>query len=152
MTALCNWPDPSVSEDLLKLAQGAGQAKDQLRALQAVIRINTTQPTDRPEEQRLASLAVLKKAMELASRDEDAQGHPGGDWLCPPPGNAVLCFALPGRQEPEPGRLQNRGGRPIPRCLREPNQAEFNKVLDRVIALCKDKGLVDRARQYREGR
>ena len=35
------------------------------------------------------------------------------------------------------------------RLLREPNRAEFDKALDRVIALCKDKGLVDRAKQYK---
>jgi len=36
--------------------------------------------------------------------------------------------------------------------LREPNIAEFAKALDRVIAMCKDKGLVDRAKSYKEGR
>ena len=35
------------------------------------------------------------------------------------------------------------------RMLREPNRAEFAKALDRVIVLCKDKGLVDRAKQYK---
>jgi len=35
--------------------------------------------------------------------------------------------------------------------LRDPNKAEFDKALDRVIAICKDKGLVDRARQYKLG-
>ena len=38
------------------------------------------------------------------------------------------------------------------KMLREPNKAEFDKALDRVIALCKDKGLIDRAKQYKEGR
>jgi len=37
------------------------------------------------------------------------------------------------------------------RMPREPNREEFGRALDRVIALCRDKGLVERARQYRTG-
>jgi hypothetical protein len=37
------------------------------------------------------------------------------------------------------------------KTLREPNQAEFVQALDRVIAICKDKGLVERAKQYKKG-
>ena len=35
------------------------------------------------------------------------------------------------------------------RMFREPNREEFGRALDRVIALCRDNGLVERARQYR---
>ena len=35
------------------------------------------------------------------------------------------------------------------KMLREPNKEEFARALDRVIALCKDKSLVDRAKQYK---
>ena len=35
--------------------------------------------------------------------------------------------------------------------VREPNKAEFDKALDRVIAMSKDKALIDRARQYKSG-
>jgi len=38
------------------------------------------------------------------------------------------------------------------KTLREPNKAEFAKPLDRVIAMCKDKALVERAKQYKDGR
>jgi len=35
--------------------------------------------------------------------------------------------------------------------LRDPNQAEANKVLDRVIAITKDKSLAERARSFQKG-
>ncbi len=151
VTALCNWPEPSVSPELLQLAQSAPQAKDQLRALQAVIPINTTQPVDRPQEQRLASLAVLKKAMMLASRDQERKAILEGIGFVRH--LETLHYVLPYLDDKDLNQSACRAVVELAhsRTLREPNKAEFNKALDRVIGLCKNKGLVDRARQYREG-
>jgi HEAT repeat protein len=152
LTALCNWPDPSVSEELLKLAQGAKQPGDRLRALQAVIRINTTQPVDRPNEQRLTSLAALKKAMELAGRAEERRAILQGIGFVRT--LDTLRYVLPYLDDKDLNQSACKAVVELAhsRTLREPNQAEFNPVLDRVIGLCKDKGLVERARQYRQGR
>ena len=38
------------------------------------------------------------------------------------------------------------------RELREPNKAEFDRALDAVIRTCKDPGLIDRAKRYKQGR
>jgi hypothetical protein len=37
------------------------------------------------------------------------------------------------------------------RELRDPNKAEFDKALDKVIGICKDAGMVDRAKRYQRG-
>jgi hypothetical protein len=37
------------------------------------------------------------------------------------------------------------------RVLREPNKAEFDRLLDRVIALSKDAVVVERAKRYKAG-
>jgi hypothetical protein len=149
VTALCNWPEPSVSEELLRLAQ-AKDEKQRRQALQAVIRINTTQASDRPNEARLASLAALKKAMDVAERVEDRRQVLDSIGFVRT--METYRYVLPYLEDPD---LQQSACRAIvelahSRSLREPHQAEFNKTLDRVIALCKDKSLIDRARQYKQ--
>lgn len=151
VVALCNWPEPSVSSELLKLAQEAKQPAQKLAALQAVIRINTTQSGDRTIEQKLESLGNLKKAMELSSRNDERKAVLLGigfvrtldtfRYVLPYLDNAEL------NQEACKAVVELAHSKP----LREPNKAEFDKALDRVIAICKDKTLVDRARQYKLG-
>src|SRR5262249_49965054 len=67
VTGLCNWPDPSGGEELLKLAQGAKDASHRQKALRALIRVHI-EPSDTPA---IEKLPLLKKAMELATRDEE---------------------------------------------------------------------------------
>jgi HEAT repeat protein len=149
--ALCNWPDPSVSTELLKLAQEGKEPAQKLAALQAVIRINTTPQPNWTAEQRLESLGSLKKAMELATRNDERKAILLGigfvrtldtfRYVLPYLDNQEL------NQEACKAVVELAHSKP----LREPNKAEFDKALDRVIAMCKDKGLVDRARQYKLG-
>jgi HEAT repeat protein len=149
-TALCHWPDPAVNPDLLQLAQSAQQPEQRLRALQAVIRINTTQPSDRRNDERLASLAALRKAMELASRNDERRAILEGIGFVRT--LETFRYVLPYLDDKELNQSACKAVVELAhsRTLREPNQAEFNKALDRVIAICKDKLLVDRARQYRQ--
>lgn len=35
------------------------------------------------------------------------------------------------------------------KTLRQPNQAEFVRVLDRVLVICRDKELIERAKKYK---
>ena len=67
LRGLCNWPDASVSEQLLKLAKEAGEARHRVWALRAFVRV-VSLPGDTPDAGRLAA---LKQAMPLATRDED---------------------------------------------------------------------------------
>ena len=140
----------AANDDLLALAVQAKHPADQLAALQALIRVNTVL-IDRTPEERLAALNVMKKAMPLATRDEERRAILAGL------GNVryieTLRFVVPYLDEPALAAAACKGVVELAhsKMLREPNKAEFEKALDRVITLCKDKALVDRAKQYKEG-
>jgi len=146
--AICNWPDVSANEDLLALAEKSKVDAEKLRSLQALIRVNTVLIERTPEE-RLAALAVMKKAMELASRDDERKAILEGL------GNIrhidTLHFVVPYLDQPAFAQAACKGIVELAhsRMLREPNKAEFAKVLDRVIATTKDKGLAERAKGYK---
>jgi hypothetical protein len=147
VVALCNWPDASANEDLLALAE-KGKDGEKLRALQALIRVNTVL-IDRTPEERLAALGMMKKAMELATRDQERRAILEGL------GNIrhidTLHYILPYLDQPALAQAACKGIVDLAhsKMLREPNKAEFVKVLDRVIAMSKDKNLVERAKGYR---
>jgi len=151
VVAICNWPDASVSDELLKLAASAKEPNQRILALRAAIRVNTILSSERTNEDRLASLAVLKKAMELATRDDERKlllDNIGFVRVLD-----TLRYVLPYLDHKE---LNQQACRAVvelahSRPLREPNKAEFDKALDRVLSLCKDKTLLDRARQYKLG-
>jgi HEAT repeat protein len=148
VVGLCNWPDRSASDDLLKLAKEAKEANQRLLALQAAIRVNTL-PSDPPNhEQRLAA---LKKAMELATRDDERRKVLEGIGFVRI--LDTLHYVLPYLDDKDLNQSACRAVVELAHSkpLRDPNKAEFDKALDRVIAICKDKGLVDRARQYKLG-
>ena len=150
--ALCNWPDPSASDDLLVLAKGAGDANpSQPGRLRALIRIHTTQPPDRPTMERLASLSALKKAMDLTTRDQERKALLEGIGFVRT--LETLHYVLPYLDDKELNQAACRAVVELAHSknLREPNKKEFDKALERVLALCKDKGLLERAKQYKQG-
>jgi HEAT repeat protein len=145
LTALCQWPDPSVSDELLAYARDTSEPR-RVQALHALIRVNALL-SDRPV---LARLDSLKKAMDLAQKDSDRRlaleamgnvkhidtlrhvmGYLDDKSLSQSACKAVVELAHS-------------------KMLREPNRAEFHKALDRVIAICKDKGLIERAKDYKQ--
>jgi HEAT repeat protein len=150
-TALLVWPDATVTEDLFELALGATDPTELRAAIRAVVRVNTT-ATDRSPDERRASLAALKRAMGLADRDEERQAILAGAGFVRDIG--TLRFVVPYLDQPALAQAACKGVVELAHSknLREPNKAEFDKPLDRVIAICKDKGLVERAKQYKEGR
>ena len=145
--ALCNWPDASVAGKLLDLAQTAKAANHRTSALRALIRVAAL-PDKRTDAEKLD---LLKKAMTLATRDEERN-------LVLKRVRAVrtiesLRFAAPYMDQPKFAQeacatvvelAHHRG-------LREPNKAEFDKALDTVIAASKDADLVDLAKRYQKG-
>jgi hypothetical protein len=145
---LCNWPDRSASDDLLKLAKEAKEANQRLLALQAAIRVNTL-PSDPPNHEQ--KLAALKKAMELATRDDERRRVLEGIGFVRI--LDTLHYVLPYLDDKDLNQSACRAVVELAHSkpLRDPNKAEFDKALDRVIAICKDRGLVDRARQYKLG-
>jgi HEAT repeat protein len=146
LTALCNWPDPSASEELLALAKDSKDARHRLRALQALIRVNAVL-SDLPTEPRLAT---LKKAMELTTRVQERKALLEGIGFVRH--LETLRYVLPYLDDKDFNQSACKAVVELAhsRMLREPNKAEFDKALDRVIALCMDKTLVERARQYKQ--
>ncbi len=146
--ALCNWPDASVAAKLLDLAQTGPSDRHRLSALRALIRVAVL-ADGRSNEERLA---LLKKAVALATRDEERN-------LAIDRAKAIrsiesLRFVVPYLDQPAHAQQACATICELAhhKELREPNKAEFDTALDRVIALSKDPKLADRAARYKAGR
>lgn len=143
VSALCNWPDPSVTDQLLALAQGADQERHRIRALRAYIRLAGSSP----EQQRLD---LLSKAMELATRDDErklvlrraasVRRIEALRWVVPYLDDPSLATEA-SRAVVELARHRN---------LMAGNRPEFLAALKKVIEICQDAGLVSRAKAHAE--
>ncbi len=147
LRALCNWPDSTVTAQLLELARTDADADHRLSALRAAIRVAAL-PDKRPDLERLD---LLKHCMRMATRNEERN-------LVLQRVRAVrtiesLRFVVPYLDQPE--HAQEACATVVElahhRELREPNKAEFDKALDAVIRTAKDHGVVDRAKRYKKG-
>ena len=145
--AISNWPDVGVADQLLDLSQNARQRSHRIWALRALIRVIAL-PSKASDEQKLA---MLKRAMRLADRDEERN-------LVIERAAAVrsiesVRFVVPYLDRPA---LAQQACRTLVelahhRDLREPNKNEFKSALKKVIALCKDRDTADRAKRYLQG-
>jgi HEAT repeat protein len=145
--ALCNWPDASVADRLLELAQKADEPDHRIRALRASMRVAVL--ADRRSD--ADRLALLRRAMTIATRDEDRA-------LAIDRAKAVrtiesLRFAVAYLDD---AKLAQQACATVVELahhkgLREPNKPEFDAALDRVIAICRDAKLIDRAKRYKAG-
>jgi HEAT repeat protein len=147
LRGLCNWPDASVSEQLLKLAKEAREARHRIWALRAFVRV-VSLPGDTPDDKRLAA---LKQAMPLAARDEDRA-------LIIERAGAVrivdsLRFAAPYMEHPALCEAACKAVVELAhhRGLRDPNKKEFDTALEKVLKTSKDTGTLERAKRYLQG-
>ncbi len=153
LNALCNWPDADAAEDLVKIAETAQKPQYRSQAVMAFARMIAVRDEFLNDRKvALEKLNLVKRAMKLADRKEEKQR------LLERAANLrhveTLRFVAPYLDDPE---LAQQACRTVVelahhRDLREPDKAEFEKALDKVIAVCKDNGLVDRAKQYKAGR
>ena len=145
--ALCNWPDASVAPKLLALAQSADNAEYRSWALRALTRVAVLRDS-RSDAERLE---LLKKAMTLAGGDDER--NYALDRAKAIRTMDCVRFVLSHMDRPE---LAQHASATIVelahyRELRDPNKDEFDKALDKVIAICTDPTLVDYARRYKRG-
>ncbi|HOA51097.1 MAG: HEAT repeat domain-containing protein [Thermogutta sp.] len=145
--AIANWPDGSVAERLIELAQHDPHPAHRITCLRALIRVAPL-ATDRSDEEKLS---LLKTAMSLCTRDEErllvlqraqAIRHVATlrylmTFLDQPAYAEAACLSIV--------ELAHH------RDLREPNKAEFDKALDAVIRTSKDAVVVERANRYKKG-
>lgn len=144
---LCNWPDAGVADELLKIVDKSDNQEHRIWALRAYIRVISL-PSDAAAKQ---TLAMFQKAMEKAWRLDEKK-------LVLSRASAARCvetlrWVLLYVDDPELSRdaslavveLAHR------RELMTPNFEEFSAALKKVIDVCKDRGLADRAKRYLEG-
>ncbi|MGQ9573795.1 MAG: HEAT repeat domain-containing protein [Thermoguttaceae bacterium] len=141
--ALCNWPDASVADELLKMAHSSDDPTYRIWALRAYVRV-VGLPSDRPPGE---TLAMFKKAMQLARRDQErrlilARAAEARDvetlrWLVPYLDNPALADDA-GRTVVDLARRRE---------LFTRSREEFVAALRKVAQVCKDGKLVERAKR-----
>ncbi len=145
--ALCNWPDASIAPRLIELAKTDPHPEHRTLALAALIRVAPL-PDKRTGDEKLA---LLQTAMSMCQRDEERNQvlkrasavrtiptlHFIVGFLDQPPFAQQACESIVEMAHH--------------REFREPNKAEFDKLLDRVIETSKDAVVVERANRYKKG-
>ena len=145
--ALCNWPNATIAPRLIELAKSEEHDSHRSLALRTLIRVAPL-ADGRTDEQKLA---LLLQAEGMCTRDEERQ-------LILERAAAIrtlesLRFIVPRLEEP---KFAQQAAESIVelahhRGLREPNKAEFDVVLDRVVEISDDPTVRDRATRYKNG-
>lgn len=147
LRALCNWPDASIAPELMKHLQTNAHPADRTAALRALIRVAPL-PDGRSDDEKLD---LLKKALALCTRDSERN-------LTLQRAAAIrtietLRFLAPYLDQPACAQQACQAVVELAhhRDLREPNKAEFDRALDKVIQTSQDATVVDRANRYKKG-
>jgi len=145
--ALSKWPDASVADKLLEIAEKAMDPAERNQAFQGYVKISATRDK-RNDKQRLER---MRQAMKAARTPEEQllvinRTRTAYDV-------ESVRFVLPYLDEPGFAQLACETIVEIAhhREVRDPNKAEFDKILDKVIATTKDPVVVDRAQRYKRG-
>jgi HEAT repeat protein len=144
--AVCNWPGADMAEQLLKLCEKPKDKDHQVRAMRAFTHAIGDPRQGSPKEK----LVMLTRAMQIADSDEQRrmliERIPSIRVI------DALRLVVPLVESP---KLKEPACRAIVDLahhneVRHPNKAEFIKALNRVIEVSGDKGLVERAKGYRD--
>lgn len=145
--ALSNWPDASVADKLMEIATKATDAGERNLAFQGYVKIGATRD-NRNDKQRLER---MKQAMKVAKTPDEQslvinRTRTAYDV-------ESIRFVLPYVDQPQFAQIACETIVEIAhhREVRDPNKAEFDKALDKVIAMTKDPVVVDRAQRYKRG-
>jgi hypothetical protein len=147
LRALANWPDASVAPQLIRLAKSDRHPGHRTTALRALIRISPL-PDGRTDMEKLK---LLQTSMRLSTRDAERN-------LALQRASAIrivetLRFVLPYVDQP---RYAKQACVTVvelahDRSLRDGNKPEFHRALDKVLAISKDRVVLDRAQRYKKG-
>lgn len=146
--ALCNWPDASVADELLKLAGSADDANHRVWALRAYVRVISL-PGEVGNDKK--TLAMFQKAMDMATRDEDKRFIVGR--VSAVRSIKALRWALPYLDNPT---LANDAARSVldlahRKELFEPNRQECTAAITRIAETSKDARIVEHAKRMLKG-
>jgi HEAT repeat protein len=147
LRALCNWPDASIAPRLIELATADQRPELRTMALQALIRVAPL-PDKRPDGERLE---LVRKVMAMCTGEADRR-------LVLQRARAIrtvetLRFVTPYMSQPTYAQQACESVVELAhhRNLREPNKAEFDRALDKVIQTSQDAVVVERANRYKKG-
>lgn len=68
ITAICNWPDDSVIEQLMEIARSGDSAAQRIRAIRAIARVVVLPSSKHSLDEQLS---LLQQAMKLATQDDE---------------------------------------------------------------------------------
>ena len=147
IAALSKWPDASVADKLLEIATKATDPAERAQSFQGYVKISATRDK-RTDRQRLDRMKQALKAAKTP--DEQALvincARTAYDV-------ETLRFVLPfvEQQAFAQSACETIVELAHHREIRDPNKAEFDKALDKVIQTSKDAIVVDRANRYTRG-
>ena len=145
--ALSKWPDASTADKLLEIANRTNDSAERKQAFQGYVKIAATRDKRNDRER----LDRMKQAMQAAkSTDEQLlvinRCRTAYDV-------DTLRFVLPyvDKAPFADAACETIVELAHHREIRDPNKEEFNKALDRVIAITKNSEYVERANRYKRG-
>jgi hypothetical protein len=145
--ALSNWPDASVADKLLEIANKATDSGERKEAFQGYVKVAAARD-NRNDKQRLER---MKQAMKAAKTPEEQSLVINRTRTAYDVDS--LRFVLPYVDQPPFAQIACETIVEIAhhREVRDPNKAEFDKALDKVITTAKDPVVIDRAQRYKRG-
>jgi HEAT repeat protein len=145
--ALSKWPDASVAEMLREITEKSTDSVERSSAFQAYVKVCAARDK-RKDDERLAS---LKKAFKLA-KTPDEQSMVINRVRTAYHIDA-LRFVLPYLDDKQFAQIASETIVELAhhREVRDPNKAEFDKALDKVIETSKNATVVERAKAYKKG-
>lgn len=145
--ALSKWPDGSVADKLLEIANQSTDAAERSQAFSGYVRTSATRD-QRSDAQRLER---MKQAMTAARTNEERLLVINRSRTA----YAVetMRFVLPYVDQPAFAQMACETIVELAhhREVRDPHKTEFDKALDKVIAVSKDPVVIDRAGRYKRG-
>jgi len=145
--ALSKWPDATAADKLLEIVNKTTDPAERHQAFQGFVKISAARD-NRNDKQRLDS---MKEAMKIAKTAEEKSTVINRTRTAYDV--EAVRFVLPYLDEPDYAQITCETIVEIAhhRQVRDPNKAEFDTILDKVIEISKDSVVVDRAQRYKRG-
>ncbi|HWB00552.1 MAG TPA: HEAT repeat domain-containing protein [Pirellulales bacterium] len=145
--ALSKWPDASVADQLLEIAKMTKDPEERSRAFQGFVKISATRDK-RSDDQRLQRMKQAMKEANSPAEQKLVLMRCRTAYTVD-----TLRFVLPYLEDPQfaPTVCETIVELAHHREIRDPNKAEFDQALNKVIAISKDPVVVERARRYQRG-
>ena len=145
--ALGKWPDAAVADKLLDIANKTKDQAERAQAFQAYVKIGATRDK-RNDQQRLDRMKQALKAARSPEEKTLVINRARTAYTV-----ETLRFVLPFVDDPAFAQVACETIVELAhhREIRDPNKAEFDKALDKVIETSKNAEVVERARRYQKG-